>query len=231
MKVFLLLPILLVPFNLPQDPTVDENSPVSVVSFKWFKDRRVVESTDTTVTAQRGLNAMDRNNRNLERQRRINDTAGRNPPDESIEARSAALERIVEESRESKNPPVDGFVYQAKIQNNSTKLVKIVFLEFQFTEKANPKNISRRQFICHAKMKPEKRDDLQIFSLIAPGGVVSVGTLKKKTNDEFEETVLINRVEYDDGSVWQRQGWNFEAVKLTLKPVPTSNKLQPCRGL
>lgn len=231
MKFLLLLPILLVPFGLPQDPTVDENSPVSVLSFKWFKDRRIVESTDTLVTAQRGLNAMERANRNLERQRRINDTAGRNPPDESIEARSAALERIVEESRENKSPPVDGFVYQAKIQNNSPKLVKIVFLEFLFAEKANPKNISRRQFVCHAKMKPEKRDDLQIFSLIPPGGVVSVGTLKKKTNDEFEETVLINRVEYDDGSVWQRKGWNFEAVKLTVKPVAASNRLQPCRGL
>ena len=231
MKFFLLLPILLVPLSLPQDPTVDENSPVSVVSFKWFKDRRIVESTDNSVTAQRGLNAMDRNNRNLERNRRVNDTAGRTPPDESIEARSAALERIVEESRESKSPPVEGFVYQAKIQNNSTKLVKIVFLEFQFTEKANPKNISRRQFVCNAKMKPEKRDDLQIFSLIAPGGVVSVGTLKKKTNDEFDQTVIINRVEYDDGTVWQRKGWDFEAVKLTAKPVTGSNKLQPCRGL
>jgi hypothetical protein len=231
MKVLLLLPILLVPFNLPQDPTVDGNSPVSVLSFRWFKDRQVVESTDTTVTAQRGLNAMDRNNRNLERNRRVNDTAGRNPTDESIEARSAALERIVEESRETKAPRVEGFTYQAKIQNNSAKPVKIVFLEFQFTEKANPANVSRRQFVCHAKMKPEKRDDLQIFSLIAPGGVVSVGSLKKKTNDEFQETVLINRVEYDDGSVWQRKGWDFEAVKLTVKPVSNSNKLQPCRGL
>src|SRR6185436_13640674 len=107
----------------PQEPTVDENSPVSVLGFRWFKDRQVIESTDTTVTAQRSLNAMDRNNRNLERNRRINDTAGRNPTDESIEARSAALERIVEESREQKAPRVDGFTYQARIQNNSAKLV------------------------------------------------------------------------------------------------------------
>src|ERR1044072_3013526 len=103
MKAFVLLPILLFPFHPPQDPRADAKWPVSVVRFKWFKDRRVVESTDTTVTAQRGLNAMDRNNRNLERNRRINDTAGRTPPDESIEAGSAELERIVEESRESKN--------------------------------------------------------------------------------------------------------------------------------
>jgi hypothetical protein len=201
------------------------------VSFKWFKDRKIVESSDSPIHAQRGLNAMDRNNRNLERNRRINDTAGRNPTDESIEARSAALERIVEESREAKTPPVDGFTYEARIQNNSTKLVKIVFLEFQFTEKANSGNVSRRQFVCRTKMKPEKRDDLQVFSLIAPGGVVSVGSLKKKGNDEFQETVLINRVEYDDGSVWQRKGWSFEEVKLTVKPVSNASRLQPCRGL
>lgn len=212
---------------------MDQSSPVTVVSFKWFKNRPVLEATGTPVAADRAPNAMDRPNRTLDRRKRINDTGGRRDSNENtIEARSAALENIVQQSREEKPPPVDGFTYQAKIQNKSTKLVKTVFLEFQFTEKTNPANISRRQFICRAKMKPEKLEELRAFSSIAPSGVVSVGTLKKKSpGGDFDEIVRINRVEYDDGSIWQRKDWDFDEVKLTVKPAAKSDNPQPCRGL
>ena len=233
MHFLLLLPILFLPCNPPQDPPSDQTAPVAVVSFKWYKDRRVHEAADTPVVAQRAPNVMERQNRNYERQKRVNDTGGmRDPNENTIEARSAALESIVQQSREEKPPPVDGFTYEAKIQNKSTKLVKTVFLEFQFTEKTNPANTSRRQFICRAKMKPEKLEELRAFSLVAPSGVVSVGTLKKKSHaDDFDERVRINRVEYDDGTIWQRKDWDFDEVKLTVKPAAKSANLQPCRGL
>jgi len=230
MKVLLLLPVLLIPFNSAQDPAVDDSAPVSVVSARWFKDRRSADIADAT-GATTPAPAMIAANRNFERQRRVNDPAGvRDPNADTLDGRSAALDRIVAESRESK-PPIDGFTYQAKVQNNSAKAVKTVFWEFRFKEKANPANVSRRQFVCHAKMKPAKTRDLDIFSLAAPNSVVSVTTLTKKSSNDFDETVIVNRVEFDDGSIWQRKGWEFDDVKLTAKPVSESRKSQICSGL
>lgn len=80
-------------------------------------------------------------------------------------------------------------------------------------------------------MKADKTRDLDIFTMTAPSGVVSVDALANKSSDLFEESVLINRVEYEDGSAWQRRGWNYDEVKLTVKPAAQSNKLQACRGL
>ena len=230
MKFLLLLPILLVSFVPNQEPTVDDNAPVAVVSFRWFKDRRSSDMADVSATGQPAP-AMIPANKNFERQRRMNDPTGvRDPNADTIDGRSAELDRIVQESRESR-PPVDGYTYQARIQNKSGKAVKTVFWEYQFKEKVSPANLSRRQFVCLAKMKPDKTKDLDIFTMTAPSGVVSVGALARKSSVLFEESVLINRVEYEDGSVWQRRGWNYDEVRLTVKPAAESKKLQACRGL
>jgi hypothetical protein len=230
MKVLLLLPILLIPLSLNQDPIVDENAPVAVLSFKWSKDRRSIEYADTTGPTTPAP-AMIPANKTFERQRRINDPAGvRDPNADTLDGRSAELDRITQESRESK-PRIDGFTYQVRIQNKSARTIKAVFWEYQFKENANPGNLSRRQFVCRVSVKPEKTKDLEIFTLNPPTSVVSVGTLVKKPSNEFEESVIINRLEYEDGSAWQRKDWNFEDVKLTAKPGSEARKLSACRGL
>jgi hypothetical protein len=229
----LFLPIailLLTPVAPAQNANSDGPAPVSVLSFKWSKDRRSIEYADTTGPTTPAP-AMIPANRNFERQRRINDPAGvRDPNADTLDGRSAELDRITQESRESK-PRIDGFTYQVRIQNNSARIIKAVFWEYQFKEKANPGNLSRRQFVCRVSVKPEKTKDLEIFTLNPPTGVISVGTLVNKPSSEFDESVIINRLEYEDGSVWQRKDWNFEDVKLTAKPASEARKLSACRGL
>lgn len=232
MKALLLLVLLVsfFSFGSAQNPTTDETAPVAVLNFKWSKDRRAAETADTT-GANPPAAAMTAANRNFERQKRINDPAGvRDPNADTLDGRSAALDRLVEESRENK-PRIDGFTYQAKIQNNAAKTIKSVFWEYQFREQANPATMSRRQFVCSANVKPEKTKDLEIFSLAAPTGVISIDALARKATNKFDETVIINRVEYEDGSIWQRKGWNFEDVKLTVNPASAARKAQVCRGL
>ena len=214
---------------LAQTTTSDDAAPVSVVSFKWFKDKRAIELADTSPTTTPAP-AMIGANKNFEKQRRANDPAGvRDPNQDTLDGRSAELDRIVQEARDTK-PPVDGFTYQARIENNSAKAIKAVFWEYQFKEKANPSNVARRQFMCIVKVKPAKTRDLEIFTLTAPTGVVSVGSLANKTTKDFDEAVITNRVEYEDGSTWQRKDWNFDEVKLTSK-APADSKTRMCRGL
>jgi hypothetical protein len=36
-----------------------------------------------------------------------------------------------------------------------------VFWEYQFTDPANPGNVTRRQFLCGVNLKPDKEKELQ----------------------------------------------------------------------
>jgi hypothetical protein len=214
---------------LTQDVSAGEN-PIAVLSYRWSRDRRAMELIDTS-NRNSPQPAMIPQNKNFQRNARINDPAGvRDPNADTLDGRSAELDRITAEARESK-PQTDGFTYQTKIQNNSAKPVAVVFWEYQFREKGNPTILSRRQFVCQAKLKPAKARDFEIFTLAAPSSVISVKTLSKKSEPAFDESVIINRVEFEDGSNWQRKDWNYDDVKLTAKTASNAKKQQTCRGL
>ena len=229
MKTILLLPFLLLCFPQSQGPVIsNDGSHVTVLSFKWFKERQSIAQSPDGITPAA---AMIPANKNYERNRRANTSPGERDPNlDTIDGRSAALEQAVQESRAPK--PVDGFAYRARVHNASGKVIEIIFWEYQFQELANPTAVARRQFLCGVSIKPEKDKELQAFSLNGPSDVVSVGTLSQKSANLFEEKVVINRVEYADGSIWQRKDWNFGEVRLSYtRAVATPWGTEMCRGL
>ena len=214
MLVLLLLPFLFVFQPSRQNPSAPgEHAPVTVVNFRWFRDRQAAENA---VAPPRPQPEMIAANRNFERQRRINASAGERDPNlDSLDGRSAALDKIVQDSRESED--VAGFTYEVKFKNLDTKQAQTIFWEYQFKEIANPANVSRRRFACIVKIKPDKDKQLQVFSTLGPSNVINVKDLAKGSGNQFEESVVIDRIEYADGSVWQRKEWNFDEAKLTAK--------------
>src|SRR5215203_825205 len=215
MKILLLLPVLLallVPF---QTVITNEGAPLDVTSFKWSKARRNVETTDAEGTAP--ARAMIPQNRNFARNARVNDPQGaRDPNGDTLDGRSAAMEKSVAESRSPKSSPMDGYAYRIKVQNPGTKIVEIVFWEYQFRDPANPELVARRQFLCGVNIAAGKGKELEGFSLSGPSDVVNVKTLG---TNAFKENVMINRVEYSDGSMWQRKTWNLAEVKGSYERV------------
>lgn len=228
MRTLLLLPLLLPLVALAQG---DADSPVAVVSAKWSKSRQVIENLDAQ--GYTPMAAMTTANKNFERNERINDPAGRRDPNaDTIDARSAALEKSVDDAKSPKSKAVDGYAYRVKVQNKGAKVVEVVFWEYEFTETANPQNVTRRQFLCGAQVKPGKERELQAFSLAGPSGVVSAESLADKAGETFKERVLVNRVEYTDGSIWQRKDWNFAEVKAAIaRATATPWGAEMCRGL
>lgn len=229
MRILLLLPLLLMPGPRPQDPvSSQEMIPVVVTSFKCVRDRKPIENAVSVSVPP--APAMIAANKNFEKQRRVNDPAGvRDPNSDTLDGRSAELDRIVNQSREPQ--PVDGFTYSVKVQNGSRKLIQTIFWEYQFKEAAHPANVTRRQFLCSARISPEKGKDLQAFSLSGPSNVVDVKSLGKDSAKQFLEGVLINRVEFTDGTFWQREGWDINDLKLTAKARSETRNLPTCRGL
>jgi hypothetical protein len=232
MRTLLLLPLLLSLISPVQNEAVPvDGSKVVVRSYKWAKSRQVVEKLEPVVTAPAA--AMIPANRNFERNRRMNDPSGvRDPNIDTIDGRSAALEKSVAESRMRKPEPVDGYAYRVKVQNTNAKAIEVIFWEYQFKETANPKAVARRQFLCGVNIKPDKEKELQAFSLLGPSDVISVGSLANKSGNLFEESVVINRVEYADGTIWQRKDWNFAEVKAMIaRAIATPWGTEMCRGL
>jgi hypothetical protein len=215
MKTFLLLSLLLSLLTPVQTPVLT-NSPLTVTSSKWSRARRTIEVPEVEGNAPQ--RAMIPQNRIFARTARINDPAGsRDPNEDTIDGRSAALEKSVAQSRAPKAKPMDGYAYHIKVQNTTGKLVEIVFWEYQFQDPANPDLLARRQFLCGVDIAAGKSKDLEGFSLSGPSDVVDVKTLG--SGAAFKESVVVNRLEFSDGTVWQRKAWNLAEVKGSYERV------------
>ena len=196
----------------------NDGSPVVVLDFKWSKSSQTKKKPDSPSTAPAA--ALIPENKVWQRNERVQAPLGvKDPNTETIDGRSAALEKNVQEARSPKSSVVDGFTYQAKVRNASEKVIEIIFWEYQFKELSNPANVVRRQFLCVVNLKPTKEKELQGFSASGPSDVISVDSLTNKTGNLFEEKALINRVEYTDGSILQRRDWNFAELKLSIERV------------
>lgn len=220
MKTLILLSFLLgllIPFQSPTLPA-DGASPLSVSSFKWARARRKVDVAEAEGSAP--ARAMIPQNRNFARNARVNDPQGvRDPNGDTLDGRSAAMEKSVAESRAPQQKTLDGYAYRVKVQNAGQKIVEIVFWEYQFQDPANPQMIARRQFLCGVSIAAGKGKELEGFTLSGPSDVVDVKTLANNNGNPFKENAVINRVEYADGSIWQRKAWNLGEVKASYERV------------
>jgi hypothetical protein len=230
MKFLLFVPLLVV-FIPQQDPTSDGSS-INVLNLKVEKARRVVEK-QTSDVASTPQGAMIPQNKNFQRNVRMNEPAGvRDPNIDTIDGRSAAIDRSVQESRTPKTQQVDGYAYRVKVQNTSSKVVEVLFFEYQSVDIAAPDNVTRRQFLCGVSIRPGKETQLEGFSVSGPSATVNIESLSKKGSNPFQERIVINRVEYADGSLWQRAEWKLSDVKASYQRA-LSEKWVPgmCKGL
>lgn len=229
MKFLLFVPLLFV--FIPQDSSSDGSS-INVLNLKVEKARRVVTKESAEI-ASSPQSAMIPQNKNFQRNVRANDPAGvRDPNIDTIDGRSAAIEKSVQESRAPKTQSVDGYAYRVKVQNASSKVVEILFFEYQSVDTAAPENVTRRQFLCGVNIRPGKDTQLEGFSLSGPATTVNIESLSKPGTNPFKERIVVNRVEYADGTLWQRPDWRLGEVKASYERA-LSEKWLPgmCKGL
>lgn len=232
MRILLLLMFLLSLALQVQNSSAQTDGPsLVVVDSKYSKARHTLEFADMSATAP--APAMTAANKNFERNRRMNDPAGvLDPNSVTIDGRSAAIEKSVQESRAPKRKEVEGYEYRVKFRNSGGKAVEVLFWEYRFTETANPSNVARRQFLCGVGIKPGKDKEVISFSVSGPSNVVSAGSLATEAGPSYNEKVVVNRVEYADGTIWQRKDWNFMEVRESIKrATSTPWGAEMCRGL
>jgi len=121
-----------------------ESSSVVVREFKWARSRQTIKPPPAASNAPARMPE-----KNFERNVRANATAEvRDPNLDTIEGRSAALEKTMQDAHAPRPTSVDGFTYRVKVRNASKQVVEIVFWEYQFKARSDSANAVTRQFLC-----------------------------------------------------------------------------------
>lgn len=129
-----------------------------------------------------------------------------------IEDRSSELRRVgskaPSESGALRYPGGFTYEYRAKFKNTSPKKIKAILWEYQLLDSSATEIVSRRVFLCGASMKPTSDQVLQPVVFSPPTRVVSADSEESSQ----KHRVLVNRIDYSDGSTWVRDGWKQEGV-------------------
>lgn len=96
------------------------------------------------------------------------------------------------------------YFYRLQVKNASAKTIKSFAWVYRPSTEPDPFD---RQFYCVVKAKPNESKDFDLYSPLAPSSVVDAARAGEKPKSS-EGKVIINQIEYLDGSVWKRKGWN-----------------------
>jgi hypothetical protein len=100
--------------------------------------------------------------------------------------------------------PSPTYVYRAKVKNNGAKTIKTIFWEYVFIDPNTGQQVGNKKTTSSVKLAPGKSRELIAHFASKPTHVVNIEQSGKKLKDQFTETVIIRRIEYADGSVWER---------------------------
>ena len=102
-------------------------------------------------------------------------------------------------------PPKDIYIYKITVKNTGAKNIKALDWEYQFLHPDTQEVLGTRRIVSRVKLGPGKTQVIEVRLLQQPVIVVSADQLGKKYRDQFKERVIIHRINYSDGSVWQRK--------------------------
>ena len=91
------------------------------------------------------------------------------------------------------------YVYRAKVKNTGAKTIRVIDWAYTFLDPDTQQEIGRHPYTTKVKLRPGQDNEL-----IGRSGKPQTSTVSAKNAGKgLGEQVVIYRVEYDDGSVWQ----------------------------
>lgn len=200
--VFLLLSILLV--AIVAEAQVSTTSAVAaeiqVLKYSWSKERINWE--------QNPFGGPNENFHEMQfrarSEKRASDARRANSPDANkLESDARVDAAIIQAQRLKKGPPRYTFLYRTSIKNASEKTIKEIDWDYIFLDAVTGEELGRRQFTSVQTIAPGKSKELSFMLPAAPTQRISVYALDKKEKVGVGEQVVVVRVKYADGSVWQ----------------------------
>jgi hypothetical protein len=170
---------------------------VEVVKIGWRRVERNPKLDEATlagpVTGMAAVNAARRNEAN---DARTNNPGAPRPP--------VILEGPSAVDSPPPRPRWSGYIYEFTIRNNGPKIIRNVVWEYSFTDPATQKTVGRRQYKSSVKIRPGMTARLVVRSILRPIGVIDATQPQQNWQEQPPEQMVIQRIKYADGSVWER---------------------------
>jgi hypothetical protein len=170
-----------------------EPSGVEVVKASWSKIR-IGWERDPFAGPLENFDEMRSRARN---ERRVAQGGG-----ERAKREAKADEANLAKQREN-NPSRYYFIYKTKIKNISTSAITQIDWDYIFYERGSENELGRQQFTSDEHVGPGKTKELTVTMTSPPARTVSITSLNLEEHDRFSEKIIIVRVKYADGRVWQ----------------------------
>jgi hypothetical protein len=102
-------------------------------------------------------------------------------------------------------PPARAYyAYRLTLKNHGPKAIRKVDWDYLFLSAESGQELGRHQFTSEEKIKPGKQKELTILTSEPPTQKVGADDLDKDKREALKGRVVIVRVLYEDGTVWQR---------------------------
>lgn len=170
---------------------------VTVVGGRW--DRQVYNPAllEDPMTASTEAERLLRERRQVERENQARARSGRAQLPLPTEPR-------VMTTRRSSEPATTVYVYMIRVSNGGTKKIRSIAWDYVLFDQATQREMGRNQFESRVGIGVGKTKDLFGSSKRPPAMVVDASKSDKVERGQYAEGVEIRRVEYSDGTVWQR---------------------------
>lgn len=173
---------------------------IEVVSFNWSKERVGWEKDPF-----RGpIENFDEVRARTRNEKRIEDAKRGNSNEVDKIKREARADAANIEAQHKSTPSRYVFVYKAIIRNAGAKAIKSIDWDYVFLDRTNETEIGRQQFTSEEKIAPGKARELTVVISKPPTHTISVTALNTNERDGLSGRVIIVRIDYTDGTNWQR---------------------------
>ena len=216
MKVLIFLAVL-TSLVVADQITAQDRAKVEVIKFNWSMYDRKKVINDSPLFEEETINQPGKNTRIREK---------------TIEEQSQDLRRIESAAKRDASAPTGKiFLYELKLKNLDEKTIKSFIWEYQPVKESAPQNISSRRFFCVEKIKAGDSKTLRIISHLPPVNIVDASDSNSEAGKDFAVDVVINRIEYSDGTVWKKADWDDSRYRLNSTQNIEKLKSNVCAAL
>lgn len=182
--------------------TTDSNAPpdLIVVKFSWSKDTNLQQDSGIGSARNRDHN-MDDTMGEIRRTEEMTKSADPATASEYERRRREKEAGLPSSSQREK------YHYRVTIENKGRKTIQAIHWDYVFSDPETGAESDRHQFYNREKIGPGKKKELSTFDFSPPTRTVNANEADKKIDSQFKSSIVINRIEYTDGSIWQRDSF------------------------
>lgn len=190
--------VLLTAFGVAQAVVAQDGSNLVVLKCSWQKERIRPRPSSVGYASQDELVQQSMRQQQLataRNTRNIGQTA-------AIERQNTTHEKAKIEAKQN-DLPRDGYRYKVSLRNDGAKTTTSIDWDYLFIDPTTQQVMGRHQFTSDETIKPGKNKEISVLYLSSPIKTINAKSASDKSASMIEQ-VLIMRIQFSDGSVWQR---------------------------